>query len=73
MGRPAPAGGTDWSQFTEVWQYGTNEAPEAQGGDPINKQDGVAPQVSAKDLPDNHRAYIPQDGLCCRTIASCGK
>ena len=50
----AGAGGTDWSQFTEVWQYGSDPTQDA-----ITKQDGVAPQVSALNLTPDRRAYIP--------------
>jgi hypothetical protein len=53
----AGSGGTDWTKFTEVWQYGTDEKNE-----PIEKQDGVAPQTNAMDLPDGRRIYIPTDG-----------
>ncbi len=55
----AGAGGTDWTQFSEVWQYGSDE-----NKDPISKQDGVAPQVPCANMDKvstnkGGRAYIP--------------
>ena len=38
----------------EVWQYGSNESL-----DPLNKQDGVAPQTKCGGINDNQRVYIP--------------
>jgi len=44
----ACSGGTDWTKFTEVWQYGSNLGqPNA---DPLNEQDGVAPQCECTNL-----------------------
>jgi hypothetical protein len=57
----AGSGGTDWSQFTEVWQYGSDEK-----NDRADKQDGIAPQVAVPGIPNttlkipNGRAYIPE-------------
>jgi hypothetical protein len=55
----AGSGGTDWTQFTEVWQYGSDE-----NKDPVSKQDGVAPQAPCQGIPNlspnkGGRAYIP--------------
>ena len=58
----AESGGTDWTMFTEVWQYGSDEK---QLKDKPWLQDGVAPQVSVPDIdnkgknPKGGRAYIP--------------
>jgi len=57
--------------FTQVWQYGSNEKT-----DPLDKQDGVAPQVAVPGIGDptlkipNGRAYIPQDGSVPRGFIS---
>jgi len=51
--------------FTQVWQYGSNEKT-----DPLDKQDGVAPQTKCGGLNDNQRAYIPQDGSVPRGFIS---
>jgi len=50
------------NMFTEVWQYGSDEK---QLKDKPWLQDGVAPQVKARDLPDGYRAYFPinEDGV----------
>ncbi|MGZ3863674.1 MAG: fibronectin type III domain-containing protein [Bacteroidia bacterium] len=64
----ACSGGTDFSIFEEVWQYGSNEAPVSQGGDLIWEQDGVAPQCAIPDITNkskfpntkHDRVYIPQ-------------
>ncbi len=66
----AGAGGTDWTQFSEVWQYGSDENKE-----PISKQDGIAPQVPCPGIPNlptnkGGRAYIPQDGTVKRGFYS---
>jgi hypothetical protein len=56
--------GVDWTQFEEVWQYGSNlDQPDP---DPVWEQDGVAPQCQVKgleiDLANKHgRAFIPKD------------
>lgn len=41
----AKAGGADWKNFEEVWQYGSNEAK-----DQVWEQDGVAPQSPMPDI-----------------------
>jgi hypothetical protein len=56
-------GFSDWGQFEDVWQYGSNlYEPNA---DPVWEQDGVAPQIRAKGLNDEEgkrgRAFIPSD------------
>lgn len=58
----AQAGGFDWTQFNEVWQYGTHT--EGNDPEPVWKQDGVAPQVPVKginDIPNGGRVYFPLD------------
>jgi len=56
--------GADWSQFQQVWQYGSNlDQPNP---DPIWEQDGVAPQCQVKGLEvmspgKGGRAFIPKD------------
>ena len=60
----ACSGSADWSQFEEVWQYGSNNNPGDPDRDPLKEQDGVAPQCAVKDielLPNDKggRAYIP--------------
>jgi hypothetical protein len=65
----ASSGGSDnWSQFTEVWQYGSNENDTS--GTPPDKQDGVAPQAKAQNLPEGYRVYIPTDGSVPRGFIS---
>lgn len=58
----ARAGGTDWSLFQEVWQYGTHtEEPDPE---PIWKQDGIAPQTPVpgiENLAHGGRVYFPKD------------
>lgn len=60
----ACVGGTDWSQFEEVWQYGSNlDQPNP---DPVWEQDGIAPQCQVKGLEKvpptkGGRAFIPKD------------
>lgn len=45
--------GMDWSEFEEVWQYGSNlDQPNP---DPVWQQDGIAPQCEVKDL---HKAKV---------------
>ncbi|MBP1640601.1 MAG: hypothetical protein H6Q17_2184 [Bacteroidetes bacterium] len=66
----AGVGGTDWTQFSEVWQYGSDE-----NKDPISKQDGIAPQVPCPGIPNlptnkGGRAYIPQNGTVKRGFYS---
>ncbi|MTK54371.1 fibronectin type III domain-containing protein [Paludibacter sp.] len=66
----AGAGGADWTQFSEVWQYGSDES-----NDPISKQDGIAPQVPCPGIPNlptnkGGRAYIPQNGTVKRGFYS---
>jgi hypothetical protein len=63
---PESAGfkGYDWSQFEEVWQYGSNYGePNA---DPIYLQDGIAPQMPIKgiEMLENSkggRIFIPDN------------
>jgi len=54
--------GVDWSQFLQVWQYGSNlDQPSP---DPVWEQDGIAPQCQVKGLyfDQNHgRVFIPKD------------
>lgn len=58
----ACTGGTDWSVFEEVWQYGSNLGePNA---DPVWEQDGIAPQCKVKDLDSakiGGRVFLPKD------------
>lgn len=56
--------GYDWSQFQEVWQYGSNL--DQKNPDPLRYQDGVAPQCAVKDLDAvpatrGGRVFIPED------------
>lgn len=57
-------GGTDWSMFQEVWQYGSNlDQPNP---DPVWEQDGIAPQCQVKGLETvpagkGGRAFFPKD------------
>ena len=57
--------------FTEVWQYGSDNI-----NDPLDKQDGVAPQVGIPNIenkqvnPIGGRAYIPNDGSVPRGFIS---
>lgn len=58
----ARAGGTDWTMFREVWQYGTN-LDEADP-DPVWQQDGIAPQSAVpgiKELTAGGRVFFPKD------------
>lgn len=56
--------GFDWTQFQEVWQYGSNlNLPEQ---DPLRDQDGIAPQVAVKNIDQvlptkGGRVYFPVD------------
>ena len=56
--------GTDWNQFEEVWQYGSNmDLPK---GDVIYYQDGIAPQTPLKGLEKldalkGGRVFIPKE------------
>lgn len=53
--------GVDWSMFQEVWQYGSNF--DQAHPDLLRKQDGIAPQVAAKGLPEtghSGRVFIPE-------------
>lgn len=55
------AGGMDWNQFQEVWQYGSNE------NDVTFFQDGVAPQGPILGLENlkgikGGRVFIPENG-----------
>ena len=50
----AGAGNVNLSDWQEVWQYGSNE-----NADPLDKQDGVAPQTRCGNLLESQRAYIP--------------
>lgn len=53
--------GADWTQFKQVWQYGSNlDQPNP---DPIWEQDGIAPQCQVKGLyfdATHGRAFIPK-------------
>ncbi|MBI1836393.1 MAG: hypothetical protein HYR91_03915 [Flavobacteriia bacterium] len=56
--------GADWSQFEQVWQYGSNLGEK--DADPLWEQDGIAPQCAVKgieQLPSNSggRAFFPKD------------
>ncbi len=56
--------GSDWSQFRQVWQYGSNLDQE--DPDPVKQQDGIAPQCAVKGLDSMPattcgRAFIPKD------------
>lgn len=62
----AGSGSTDWTMFTEVWQYGSDE--QTLKGTP-KLQDGVAPQVPVQGIEklplaktQGGRAYIPTNG-----------
>src|SRR5690554_3698502 len=60
----ACSGAADWTQFEEVWQYGSNNNPGDPNRDPLKQQDGIAPQcaVLGIDPPIQNvrgRAYIP--------------
>lgn len=60
----ACVGGTDWSQFQEVWQYGSNL--DQRDPDPVWEQDGIAPQCEVAGLEklnskQGGRAFIPKD------------
>ncbi len=57
----AGQGGTDWSKFLQVWQYGSNL--DQSNPDPVWEQDGIAPQTQVKGLyfDQNHgRAFMPK-------------
>jgi len=53
--------GADWTQFKQVWQYGSNfDQPNP---DPIWEQDGIAPQCEVKGMlydAKHGRAFIPK-------------
>ena len=51
----AGSGSLSPSDFTQLWQYGSDERLD------ISIQDGVAPQTKVGDLPDARRAYIPEN------------
>ena len=56
--------GTDWNQFEEVWQYGSNMGTPK--GDVIYYQDGIAPQTPLKGLEKldalkGGRVFIPKE------------
>lgn len=59
----ACSGGLDWEIFTEVWQYGSNL--DQTSPDPVNKQDGVAPQCEVVNITNTYvktktgRIFIP--------------
>lgn len=58
----AGSGGTDWSLFEEVWQYGSNLGEI--DADPVWEQDGIAPQTKVKDLDSARiggRVFLPKD------------
>lgn len=56
--------GSDWNQFEEVWQYGSNmDQPK---GDVIYLQDGIAPQTPLKGIEKLNpnkggRVFIPKE------------
>lgn len=56
----ACADGMDWSEFEEVWQYGSNlDQKEA---DPVWEQDGIAPQCEVKNIESakvGGRVFLP--------------
>ncbi|MES2837521.1 MAG: hypothetical protein V4667_08360 [Bacteroidota bacterium] len=59
----ACSGGSDWTLFTEVWQYGSNlDQPNP---DIVGKQDGVAPQCECSGISNTYiktktgRVFIP--------------
>ncbi|MEN9399035.1 MAG: hypothetical protein RL632_136 [Bacteroidota bacterium] len=55
----AEAGKVFVKEWPEVWQYGANfNKGEA---DAPCLQDGIAPQMAAKGLDENHRVYIPKE------------
>jgi hypothetical protein len=49
------SGEVNVSDWQEIWQYGSDEE-----NDPLDKQDGVAPQCPVNNIGDN-RAFIPND------------
>ena len=56
--------GADWSQFEQVWQYGSNLGEK--DADPLWEQDGIAPQCAVKgietlDPTKGGRAFFPKD------------
>jgi hypothetical protein len=56
--------GTDWNQFEEVWQYGSNMGTAK--GDVIYYQDGIAPQTPIKGIENLNpnkggRVFIPKE------------
>ena len=51
----AGSGSVNPTDFTQLWQYGSDETFD------IGIQDGVAPQTKVGDLPDEKRAYIPEN------------
>lgn len=56
----ACADGMDWSQFEEVWQYGSNLDQE--DADPVWQQDGIAPQCEVKNIKSakvGGRVFLP--------------
>ena len=61
----AEAGDINLNDFEEVWQYGSNLGES--NADPLNQQDGVAPQTAVKGITDlqlkkkGGRAFIPKD------------
>jgi hypothetical protein len=65
----ACSGAADWSQFEEVWQYGSNNNPGDPDRDPFYEQDGVAPQCAVPNITElsneipHGRAYIPDNGV----------
>jgi hypothetical protein len=43
----------------EVWQYGSALNCTNCKVDPLDKQDGIAPQTTVGGLDETHRVYIP--------------
>ncbi|HEY0899705.1 MAG TPA: fibronectin type III domain-containing protein [Sphingobacteriaceae bacterium] len=57
----AGSGAIDESDFEEVWQYGSDlNRDDGMEPDPLNKQDGVAPQVKVGGLGRYQRVFIPE-------------
>ena len=54
----AGSGTVDVSKFEEVWQYGSNLGESDQ--DPVEQQDGVAPQCGVAGLPKSRRVFTPK-------------
>lgn len=48
--------GMDWNLFEEAWQYGANLGEKTQ--DPLNYQDGVAPQTAVYGINAQQSAHV---------------